>query len=129
MLPEMSSLLHASKNFAKHLHPLKPPENIEQKVTAPYQYRDLKSEGEIRLLTILPGDLGGPICLRIGHVAFDPPEEEEIHPAWSIERAIQEHLPNGWFVFEKANGQFVFGTDDRTFKDPPNAAELEARRL
>ncbi|KAM7215353.1 Heterokaryon incompatibility protein (HET) domain containing protein, partial [Rhypophila decipiens] len=60
---------------------------------------------EIRLLTVLPGQLHDEIVLRISHERLLPPEPQP--PLMSMSQ-LQETVPPGWIVDQTVEGRFLF---------------------
>lgn len=77
-----------------------------------YQYEELKSPDEIRLIRIVPGGLDDDIVLQIFHDWLKPPPPDP--PRMSM-RELAETLPLGWEIDETEDGRFIF-VDEITHK-------------
>ncbi|KAK4206696.1 heterokaryon incompatibility protein-domain-containing protein [Rhypophila decipiens] len=103
-------LLPPSRN-----RPPKPPtKKTAAKKTAivDYEYGDLNTPDEIRLLTVLPGEFHDDIVLRISHERLVLPEPQP--PLMSMSQ-LQETVPPGWEVDQTRDGRFLFlGPDEKS---------------
>ncbi|KAM7192098.1 Heterokaryon incompatibility protein (HET) domain containing protein [Rhypophila sp. PSN 637] len=70
-----------------------------------YQYEELKSPDEIRLLTVLPGEFDDDIILRITNERLLLPDPQ---PRLMSMTQLQETLPPGWEVDRTRDGRFIF---------------------
>ena len=68
-----------------------------------YQYRALE-DGEIRLLTLRPGNLGDEVKVSIAHVTLN---RSETRPRPALP-SIQARLPEGWHVHEELSKRLCF---------------------
>ncbi|KAM7194417.1 Heterokaryon incompatibility protein (HET) domain containing protein [Naviculisporaceae sp. PSN 640] len=96
-----------------------------------YQYEDLRTPEEIRLITIVPGDFDDDIVLRIFHDVLAPPPPE---PPRMSTMELEDTLPPGWELDETRDGRFMFidKTDDtfwNTFWNHPDPTIDPSRYL
>ncbi|KAI1353846.1 HET-domain-containing protein [Xylaria sp. FL0043] len=102
-----------------------------------YEYSPLRSESDIRLVTILPGEFDDPIRAKITHEFLVPPKDIE-STRLSLEE-IDRTLPEQWEAHETREGRIIFinyetmltswthpdPNVDRALYDPVPAGEIE----
>ncbi|KAI1277039.1 HET-domain-containing protein [Xylaria sp. FL0933] len=102
-----------------------------------YEYSPLRSESDIRLVTILPGEFDDPIRAKITHEFLVPPKDIE-STRLSLEE-IARTLPEPWEAHETLEGRIIFvnyetvltswshpdPNVDRALYDPVPAGEID----
>jgi hypothetical protein len=86
----------------------------------PYLYSKFADpHHEIRLLTLLPGELDDPIRITISHTSLTTPQMRHTSRRMRIEE-LQRTLPPGWEVSETYEGWFIFncGIDHASWTHP-----------
>ncbi|RYO91805.1 hypothetical protein DL764_008230 [Monosporascus ibericus] len=73
-----------------------------------YQYNPLNpSTNDIRLVTILPGEVDDPIKVEITHAELVPPAHDNNPKRLSL-KEIRETLPEDWSAHETLEGRVIF---------------------
>lgn len=78
-----------------------------------YECRRL-AEGEIRILTLLPGQFDDEICIRIGHIKL--PVAGDPNSSRMTRKELNKTLPPGWTAEEILDGRFIFVEWNRCIK-------------
>src|ERR1041385_8811389 len=97
---------------------------------SPYIYRKLHN-GEIRLVTLHPGESPDRITLSVSHVLLAPSEP----PRRPSLKDIRKTLPPNWKVFEEISGQLCFyqekdeGECESQWNHPDPAFEAHLREI
>ncbi len=73
---------------------------------SPYKQLDLE-RGEVRLLTLHPGEFADPIRISLRHAILPIPEEPLEDPKVDLED-LQKTLPAGWEVHQTFDGRIIF---------------------
>lgn len=103
-----------------------------------YKYAKLNMEHqEIRLVTLLPGEIDDPIPFNISHRLFNADSNNHEQPSTKITKKIRSTLPPEWLVLETVEGRLIYNYTDEegngcsswTHPDPNIEAEISEQSL